>query len=98
MAEPDFWNNKERAQKNVEEVSTLRNKIGPIVALDRQISDLPVLIDLAREANDEGSIAEVEKEFNAIQSGLSDFELKMLLSGPNDRFNAFLTINSGAGG
>ena len=54
------------------------------------------LIELAREANDPASIAEVQKEYRAIQSGLADFELKMLLSGPNDRFNAFLTINSGA--
>jgi peptide chain release factor 2 len=98
MAEGDFWNHKERAQKNVEEVSSLRSKIGPLTALDRQIEDLPVLIDLAREANDADSIAEVEKEYRAIEKGLADFELKMLLSGPNDRCNAFLTINSGAGG
>ena len=45
MAEPDFWANKERAQKNVEEVSTLRNKIGPLLTLERQIDDLPVLLE-----------------------------------------------------
>jgi peptide chain release factor 2 len=98
MAEPDFWNNKERAQKQMEEVSTLRGKINPLVTLDRQIEDLPVLIELAQEAKDAESAAEVEKEFAAIEKGLADFELKMLLSGPNDRCNAFLTINSGAGG
>ena len=98
MAEGDFWTNKERAQKNVEEVSNLRGKVGPLVALDRQIEDLPVLIDLATEAKDEASAAEVAKEQSAIEKGLADFELKMLLSGPNDRCGAFLTINSGAGG
>jgi peptide chain release factor 2 len=98
MAEPDFWTNKERAQKNVEEVSNLRGKVGPLLNLERQIDDLPVLIELAREANDESGAAEVEKESSAIEKGLSDFEMRMLLSGPNDRYNAFLTINSGAGG
>ena len=98
MAEPDFWANKERAQKNVEEVSALRGKITPLLALDRQIDDLPVLIELAIEAKDADSAAEVGKELTAIQRGLSEFELKMLLAGPNDRCNAFLTINSGAGG
>jgi peptide chain release factor 2 len=98
MAEPDFWANKEQAQKNVEEVSELRGEIGPLLALERQIDDLPVLIELAREANDPASLAEVEKENGAIESGLADFSLKLLLSGPNDRNNAFLTINSGAGG
>src|SRR5581483_10854091 len=86
------------AQKNVEEVSILRGKVNPLLALERQIEDLPVMVELAREANDEASLAEVKKEYAAIESGLSDFELKMLLSGPNDRYNAFLTINSGAGG
>ncbi len=98
MAEPDFWTNKERAQKQVEEVSALRAKITPLLALDRQIDDLPVLIELAQEAKDAESASEVEKECAAIEKGLADFELKMLLSNPNDRCNAFLTINSGAGG
>ena len=98
MAEPDFWANKERAQKNVEEVSALRGKITPLIALGRQVDDLPVLIELALEAKDAESAAEVEKEHALILRGLADFELKMLLAGPNDRCNAFLTINSGAGG
>jgi len=98
MAEPDFWANKERAQKNVEEVSGLRGKITPLLALERQIDDLPVLIELALEAKDAASAAEAEKEHADVLRGLSEFELKMLLAGPNDRCNAFLTINSGAGG
>ena len=98
MAEPDFWANKERAQKNVEEVSALRGKITPLVAIERQVEDLPVLIELALEAKDADSAAEVEREHTAVLRGLADFEMKMLLAGPNDRFNAFLTINSGAGG
>ena len=98
MAEPDFWAHKERAQKNVEEVSALRGKILPLLALERQVEDLPVLIELALEAKDAASAAEVEKEHAALLRGLAEFEMKMLLSGPNDRFNAFLTINSGAGG
>ncbi|MCE9611930.1 MAG: peptide chain release factor 2 [Chthoniobacter sp.] len=98
MAEPDFWANKERAQKNVEEVSALRGKITPLLTLGRQVDELPVLIELALEAKDADSAAEVEKEHAAILGGLGDFEMKMLLAGPNDRCNAFLTINSGAGG
>jgi len=98
MAEADFWSNKERAQKQVEEVSALRGKISPLLALERQIEDLPVLIELALEAKDAASAEEVKKDYDAIQKGLSDFELKMLLSNPNDRCNAFLTINAGAGG
>ncbi len=98
MSEPDFWTNKERAQKNVEEVSVIRGKVGPLVSLENQLNDLPVLIELALEANDSEATAEAEKEYRAILRSLADFEMKMLLAGPNDRCNAFVTINSGAGG
>ena len=99
MSEADFWNNKERAQQNVEEVSILRGKITPLLALERQADDLAVLIELAREEGDSASAAaEVQTEHAALLKALDDFELKMLLSGPNDRCNAFLSIQAGAGG
>ena len=71
MAEPDFWTNKERAQKQVEEVSSLRGKITPLLALERQIEDLPVLIELALEARDAASAAEVELGVAAREAGIS---------------------------
>ncbi len=62
------------------------------------MEDLDVLIELATEEADAQAAEEVVKEHAGIVTSLEEFELKMLLSGPNDRFNAFLTINSGAGG
>jgi len=97
MAEANFWDNKERAQRQMEEVSSLRGKVLPLIDLERKVEDLDVLIELAREEPETGA-GEVEREVAAIHTALADFELKMLLSGPNDRCNAFLTINSGAGG
>ena len=99
MAEPDFWTNKERAQQNVEEVSVLRGRVTPFLALERQADDLAVLIELASEETDTAAIsAEIETEHTALLKALDDFELKMLLSGPNDGFNAFLSVQAGAGG
>ena len=99
MAEPDFWTIKERAQSNVEEVSLLRGKVTPLLALERQTDDLVALIELAGEEPDStGIAAEVQAEHAALLTALDDFELKMLLSGANDRCNAFLSIQAGAGG
>ena len=99
MSEPDFWNHKERAQQNVEEVSILRGRVTPFLAVERQADDLVVLIELVGEEADSASaFAEVEAEYNAVLKALDDFELKMLLSGPNDHYNAFLSIQAGAGG
>ena len=99
MSEPDFWNNKERAQTDMEEVSTLRGKITPLLAVERQVADYEVLCELAAAETDEAqALAELQKEHAIISKALDELELKTLLSGPNDRCNAFLSIQSGAGG
>jgi len=102
MSEPDFWNNKDAAQRDVEQVSSLRGKIGPFKALESRIADLEVLRELAAEETDPASqsaaVEEVRKEFDAITAELGKFELQQFLSGEFDKNPAFLTIHAGAGG
>jgi peptide chain release factor 2 len=99
MSAPDFWGNRERAQTDVEEVSFLRNKIQPLAAVERQVADFEVLVELAASEADQATAqAEVAKEHATIGKALDELELRTLLSGPNDRFNAFLSVQSGAGG
>lgn len=101
MAEPDFWDNRERAQRDVAEVSSLRAKIQPMQALESRAADLDVLRELALEEapeNQAAAAAEVMAEFSTIQGDLDKFEITALLSGPYDNCPAFLSINAGAGG
>jgi peptide chain release factor 2 len=102
MAAPDFWNNRERAQTDVEEVSRLKSLINPVRELEREIADFDALRELTEEENDAQARAEAEgevlKEHERLSAKLAEFELRQFLSGENDRANAFLTIHSGAGG
>jgi peptide chain release factor 2 len=102
MAEPDFWNSKEAAQRDVETVSSLRSKLTPFRALESRVSDLGVLIELAESerhaAQRAQAMAEVKSEFEAVSSDLDRFELQQFLSGEFDRSPAFLIIHAGAGG
>src|SRR5213595_1387276 len=102
MAAPDFWNNRERAQNDVEEVSRLKSLINPVRELEREIADFDALRELAEEENDAQTRAEAEREVlqehERLAQKLAEFELRQFLSGENDRANAFLTIHSGAGG
>jgi peptide chain release factor 2 len=98
MTAPDFWNNKDAAQRDMEELSTLRGKIGPFGALESRVADLAVLRELAEEENDPVATAEVFKEYDAVVAELSKFELKQFLSGEFDAYPAFITIHAGAGG
>lgn len=101
MASPEFWNNKENAQSDVELVSDVRSKIQPFLALESRAADLEVLKELAaEEAADQQSevIVEVRSEYESLLRDLEKFELQQFLSGEFDKNPAFLTIHAGAGG
>src|SRR5207237_3375777 len=99
MAEPDFWNNRERAQIDVDEVSRLRSLINPFRELEREIEDFDALHQLAAEEKNEGQRSQAEREVSSeherLAHKLDEFELRQFLSGENDRSNAFITIHSG---
>jgi len=102
MSEPGFWDNKDKAQADVEKVSRLRGLIEPFRGLETRIGDLAVLHEMAVEeaAGDARTQAEQEvvKEFCDIETALDEFEIHCLLGGEFDRSAAYLTIHSGAGG
>jgi peptide chain release factor 2 len=99
MAAPDFWNNRERAQADVEEVSRLRSLINGFTALENEVEYAPLYEEAAlnpRSNKDESAMAKLM--LDDVEKKLEEFELRQFLSGENDRANAFLTIHSGAGG
>ena len=102
MGAPDFWSNRERAQRDVEEVSRLRSLINPFRELEREIDDFDALRELAAEEKDATARTQAEKEVVTEHARLihrlEEFELGQFFSGENDQANAFLTIHSGAGG
>ena len=101
MTEPDFWDNREKAQRDMALVSSMKRKILPLEGLESRAADFEVLRELAAEESPENqaaAAAEVRAEFAAIQADLDKFELASLLSGEFDSNPAFLTIHAGAGG
>ena len=98
MAQPGFWDNRERARGVVSELKPLKGVIEPVETLLARAEDAQALLQLAREENDAGSFAELDQELAAIQDQLSRVELMTLLSGKNDARDCFFSIQAGAGG
>jgi peptide chain release factor 2 len=69
-----------------------------LTGLDARVDDFEVLIEMAKEEADTAAWQEVAKEYADIQAAIARYELDLLLSGPLDRGNAYLTVHSGAGG
>lgn len=101
MAQDTFWNNREQAQKLIDEANGLRKKIDPLFKSEKQFEDFKVMIELG-EAEPPASQAkielELERDFTIFQRELDDFELRIFLSSPQDANNAIININAGAGG
>ncbi len=60
------------------------------------IDDVEALVELGSEG--ESVDADVEEALDLLGTAVSDFEVQMMLSGPNDHRNAIISIHPGAGG
>ena len=98
MSLPDFWNNKEKANKVTEELSKLKRSVKDWQAIKKEIEDYGELIEMAEFEEDETLVEEIESGVKAIERKYEDLEFRLMLNDPNDKCNAFLAINAGAGG
>jgi len=98
MAGADFWNDRDAAQKVVENLKSLKQAVSPLHDLLRRQSDVAVLLQLAEEENDGEALAEFDAEFAALEKAVEHFELRCMLGGPHDLCNAYLSVQAGAGG
>ena len=98
MNEADFWSNRQKAEGISRQASQLKDTVGPWLALQQQLEDATELHKLASEEGDDTSLAEIEQEMTAFYAQLEALELRHLLSEDDDKKDAIVELNSGAGG
>jgi peptide chain release factor 2 len=96
--DPDLWNDQQKAQKILKEKTSVESKLNKFEKLVGKSEDSILLLDMSLEEGDNTSISEAEQEIINLEQEISSFEIECLLSGDADSNNAFLEINSGAGG
>ena len=96
IAEPDFWNDQEKAQKIVQQRSRLERGINRQESFESGVSDAEVLFEFAE--SDESSLKELNELILRLEKQVGEAETEMLLSGETDANNAICSIQSGAGG
>ena len=98
MAHPGFWDDNESAQKILQTRSGLQRSIEIWKNLAKEGEDLGALLELSAEEEDPSMDEEIQSSLKQLEEQLGQAELKAMLSGKTDFNNAFLAINSGAGG
>jgi peptide chain release factor 2 len=99
MAQADFW---QKSQDEIARLSQqrvfLRGKIDQWNQYFHEAEDAKLLAEMAVEEGDQPTLKEVEQDVSRIEAQVKDLELQLLLSERDDKRNAIVAINSGAGG
>jgi len=98
MAAPGFWDNQEKAQKQVADLSRLKALLTPLDELITGAEDLEVLLEFAEAEETPETVNEIQQTVDRLTSTLSTVELQTMLGQPEDALNAYVTIQAGEGG
>ncbi|MBN9598796.1 MAG: peptide chain release factor 2 [Afipia sp.] len=96
--DPDLWNDPQKAQKLMQERTSLENQLTGIGKIERELEDQTGLIELGEAENDDSVITEAENALKALKKEVAKQELEALLSGEADKFDTYLEVHAGAGG
>ncbi len=96
MAEPDFWDDAQTAQKVSKEAADLKESIAEYEAAAQQLEDAQAAYELSEE--DEAFAGEYEAGMAKLDTMLDGLEVSSWFSGRFDRGGAILSINPGQGG
>ncbi|HTL99511.1 MAG TPA: peptide chain release factor 2 [Candidatus Omnitrophota bacterium] len=98
MAESDFWENPEAAQRILTELKSLKRIVEPYRALVREMDETQGMVGLLEDEPDESIAAELEKSSEKLLPRIQQLELVSILSDESDAHGAILSIHPGAGG
>jgi len=98
LENPDVWSNPERAQQLGKEKAGLEAVVSGLDHGLQALHDATELLELAAGEEDEATATEVESDLQAVEKTVAELEFRRMFSGEMDANNAFLDIQSGAGG
>src|ERR1043165_8818360 len=85
MAADSFWNNREQAQKLIEEANSLRAKTEPLLKAEKELDDFRVMVELGESEPVDAQTKiqqELEVDISKFFKQLDALELKVFLNGP----------------
>ncbi|MDI3481810.1 MAG: peptide chain release factor 2 [Tepidanaerobacteraceae bacterium] len=95
---PNFWDDQQKAQKILQELDRLKDKIEKFQRLEKKLEDVDTLIELAEETGDLEIYEDIRQEVAALKKMLEKARLETLLKGKYDGNNAIVSLHAGAGG
>lgn len=98
LAEPDVWDNQDKAQSLSRELSVLKSSVSVFDELEVTLVDASELSEIAFDENDSDALDEIDSELGALEEKLAELEFRRMFDQEMDAANAFVEVQSGSGG
>jgi peptide chain release factor 2 len=98
LEDPLVWNEPKKAQDLAKEKKSLDDVVSTLIRLDREIHDNLELYEMVKDEADLESLQTLESETAQLTQTIEGLEFRRMFDNPADPLNAFLDIQSGAGG
>lgn len=96
MTGPTFWDKQEAAQAKVAQLKALKSLVGPMIEVEKGLTDLDAIFELAEE--DSSFADEIPDTVARLERLVQELELRGLLNGEHDGNGALVAINARDGG
>jgi len=98
LEDPEIWNDPKKAEALGRERSRLEAVLLPIGEISHGLDDAEGLLELAQEEDDADTQMEIAADLERMSAVVEKLEFQRMFSGRTDASNAFVDIQSGAGG
>ena len=98
MADPNFWEGGEIAQKILKERTSILENLSPWQQNQKELEEMEILLQLIEEQGDEKEAQELLGKVQKSEEAIDQMEFRRMLGGEHDESNAIVSINAGAGG
>lgn len=96
IADPNFWNNQEEAQKIIAKSNGIKDILTSYDKAKASYDDIEALVEMA--LNDDEAMLLLEEEISSFKDYMDTLEEKALLNGKYDDSDCILELHPGAGG
>ena len=96
--DPDIWSDQKKAEALGRERARLEGVLLPLEEVSRGVEDAAGLLELALEESDADTQKEIAADLGRMSAVVEKLEFQRMFNGKTDAANAFVDIQSGAGG
>jgi len=94
--DPSFWEDTQKAEIHMKEIRSIKFWVDSFWNISNSMEELILLVDFVKE--EAATEEELLNYYSKVVEMIEELELKNMLSGEEDSFNAILQITAGAGG